>query len=50
MTVHGVQAAEALLAGHDVTALLRAVEGLLLDTGPTGHNLNDLFLLSISSS
>ena len=50
VTVHGVQAAEALLAGHDVTALLRAVEGLLLDTGPTGHNLNDLFLLSISSS
>ena len=47
---HGPERAEKLLKGHDATGLLRGVEGLLLDTGPTGQNLNDLYLLSIASS
>ena len=44
---HGTERAVKLLEGHDVSSLLRAVDGLLLDTGPTGHNLNDLYLLAI---
>ncbi len=47
---HGIERAEKLLEGHDVSTLLRAVDGLLLETGPTGHNLNDLYLLSICQS
>ena len=47
--LHGRDRAEALLAAHDASSLLRGLPHLLLDTGPTGHNLNDLFLLSIQA-
>ena len=47
---HGEASAERLLAGHDVSQLLRSERDLLLDTGPTGHNLNDLYLLAIDPS
>ncbi len=45
----GATVAEQHLARNDSSALLGAVLGLLLETGPTGHNLNDLFLLEISA-
>lgn len=38
-----------MLARNESSALLESVPGLLLETGPTGHNLNDLFLLAIGS-
>lgn len=46
----GADEASSLLARNDSSALLEAVPGLLLETGPTGHNLNDLFLLAIEQS
>lgn len=50
VAVHGEPPASRLLEGHDVSRLLRASPELLLDTGPTGHNLNDLYLLAIDPS
>jgi glycerate 2-kinase len=44
---HGKSQAEDLLGRHDASGLLESCRELLLETGPTGHNLNDLFLLSI---
>jgi hydroxypyruvate reductase len=44
-----VQAAR-LLEEQNSSGLLEAVPRLLLHTGPTGHNLNDLFLLSVDAA
>jgi glycerate-2-kinase len=43
----GADRAQAMLDRNDTSGLLEAAPGLLLDTGPTGHNLNDLYLLRI---
>lgn len=48
LKAHGPERAEQMLNGHDATGLLRGLDGLLLDTGPTGQNLNDLYLLGIA--
>ncbi len=48
--IHGESQADRLLKGHDASRLLHPVPRLLLDTGPTGHNLNDLYLLAIDPS
>lgn len=39
-----------LLKGHHSSRLLRSVPNALLETGPSGHNLNDIFLLAIKAS
>lgn len=44
----GEEGAEQRLAGHDSSGLLEALPGSLLTTGPSGLNLNDLYLLAIS--
>ncbi len=44
----GEEGAEKRLARHDSSGLLEALPGSLLRTGPSGLNLNDLFLLAIS--
>jgi hydroxypyruvate reductase len=46
-TLLGQDRCLALLSRNDTSGLLEALPDLLLDTGPTGHNLNDLFLLSV---
>lgn len=44
----GSDRAEQMLARHDSGGALGLVPGCLLKTGPTGQNLNDLFLLRIA--
>lgn len=44
----GSDRAEQMLARHDSGGALSQVPGCLLKTGPTGQNLNDLFLLRIA--
>lgn len=45
--VHGEETLNQLLLSHNSTGALEGVPGLLLRTGPTGQNLNDLFLLQV---
>jgi glycerate 2-kinase len=44
----GVEEMERILESHDSGTALSRLEGALLHTGPTGQNLNDLYLLQIS--
>ena len=44
---HGAERADLLIETQSSSALLEGVPELLLHTGPTGHNLNDLYLLRI---
>lgn len=43
----GADHARVLLQRHESSRLLRAVPGCLIETGPTGYNLNDVFLLAV---
>jgi glycerate 2-kinase len=43
----GPAVVEQMLNGHDSGSALAQIPGALLTTGPTGQNLNDLFLLQI---
>jgi glycerate 2-kinase len=45
----GADEMERVLARHDSGTALSRLDGALLRTGPTGQNLNDLYLLQISS-
>lgn len=44
----GAGKAEALLDNHDSLTALSSVPGSLIETGPTGQNINDLVLLEIA--
>lgn len=46
----GTEAAEQCLANHDSGSALARLPGALLRTGPTGQNLNDLYLLQLSKT
>lgn len=46
----GEKSAEAMLDSHDSGTALSLVAGSLLFTGPTGQNLNDLYLLKVGES
>ena len=46
----GVEELERSLACHDSGSALARLDGTLFQTGPTGQNLNDLYLLQVSSS
>lgn len=43
----GRETAEAMLRGHDSGSALAKLPGALLTIGPTGQNLNDLYLLKV---
>ncbi|MFA7481603.1 MAG: DUF4147 domain-containing protein [Vulcanimicrobiota bacterium] len=46
--VLGEDEMERVLREHDSGSALSRLKGALLHTGPTGHNINDLYLLEIS--
>lgn len=46
--VLGEDEMERVLQEHDSGSALSRLKGALLHTGPTGHNINDLYLLEIS--
>ena len=47
--IHGLERVERALAQHDSGTLLASLPGALITTGPTGQNLNDLFLLEVEN-
>jgi glycerate-2-kinase len=47
-SAHGAEQALSLMERQSSTELLEGASELLLHTGPTGHNLNDLYLLALS--
>ena len=48
--IHGQERVERALREHDSGTLLSDLPGALITTGPTGQNLNDLFLLEVENT